>query len=1107
MRPLSLTMRGINSYRTEQTIDFAELTSYGLFGIFGPTGSGKSSILDAITLALYAKLPRSTKNFININEKTASVSFLFSITTNETHRYQVDRTFRYHGKDAALTVRNVNGRLLDITDADAPQVLADRPTEVTQACIDLIGLNSDDFMRTVVLPQGQFSEFLKLKNNDRRSMLQRIFHLEKYGVELTQKIRNARQKQDLALSHLSGELAAYESISPEQLEKTRLQLQELHTLHEEATIKRDQLRFSFEKIDALHTLQLEYAPVKKMHEELLAQQGEMEKQKTRLEEGKKAEQLLPFVIQADTAAAQATAARQSLSHCQEALITSTAQRNQISAKRETFLEAYTTRLPALVHEQQQLVTARDLSLSIKEYEKKIIALDDDLASLRARLTEVSSNQETTLSKETALHTLQIDLEQKLASLPANTEQKQALEQGRFQEETYRTKRSIYEQKKTSLHVEQGRLDTLTKDLTLTIEKAGALLAHSHILLKEQKEKTETIQKRLSALTEEKATIATLTEQAQKEHLASVLRSDLSEGEICPVCGSIHHDFSRLHDSSTEDTSYEQHMQKLKERQSRIEEEERRLQKELEAGLYESSLLEAEQHTLHSVTASSLPDTELWPETLFGTSAPSDLTALRSMVQQIRTDFASVSGQLQSIKSHYEELRAETEADYTLLRSEAEAILALRQQLHIEDFTKALSSIEEQDKLREQTRQKLQQTGKEKENLLRQKEEGLLLIHQISGEIQTKEKEKQNYETFIQEQISRMPEGMNRETDFQTALLRKKQQQHQLEQEKKELETSFQQAEQQYQLHREQVSAATTLVSQTAEQEKSTAALLISQRTALQIAPETDIHALILSPEEMQTIEKAIQTHEQQLQQTKNRLRYLEEKMEGQSVTDDEWQTKKEALEQAEKQSESIQQEITLATHQKEELAQKLAAKADLEKKQEAGLVRSGRIHELEQLFKGNTFIEYMAESRLRYIAVEASAILSDISGGNYALEVNDSTEFIIRDNKNGGVLRPCDTLSGGETFITSLSLALALSSALQLGGTAPLELFFLDEGFGSLDEDLLDVVMNSLERLPNRRRSIGIITHVDAIRNRVPVKLTVTPAEEDNGSQILLEYT
>ena len=104
MRPLKLTLRGINSYRKEQTIDFETLTSAGLFGIFGPTGSGKSSILDAITLALYARLPRSTKNFININEETAAVSFLFSITTTETHTYRVERTFRYHKGNASATV-------------------------------------------------------------------------------------------------------------------------------------------------------------------------------------------------------------------------------------------------------------------------------------------------------------------------------------------------------------------------------------------------------------------------------------------------------------------------------------------------------------------------------------------------------------------------------------------------------------------------------------------------------------------------------------------------------------------------------------------------------------------------------------------------------------------------------------------------------------------------------------------------------------------------------------------------------------------------------------------------------------------------------------------
>lgn len=94
MRPIELKIKGINSYREEQVINFNQLTSQGFFGIFGPTGSGKSTILDAITLALYAKLPRGSKNFIYINETSASVSFRFSITTTETKEYLVERSFR-----------------------------------------------------------------------------------------------------------------------------------------------------------------------------------------------------------------------------------------------------------------------------------------------------------------------------------------------------------------------------------------------------------------------------------------------------------------------------------------------------------------------------------------------------------------------------------------------------------------------------------------------------------------------------------------------------------------------------------------------------------------------------------------------------------------------------------------------------------------------------------------------------------------------------------------------------------------------------------------------------------------------------------------------------
>ena len=91
--------------------------------------------------------------------------------------------------------------------------------------------------------------------------------------------------------------------------------------------------------------------------------------------------------------------------------------------------------------------------------------------------------------------------------------------------------------------------------------------------------------------------------------------------------------------------------------------------------------------------------------------------------------------------------------------------------------------------------------------------------------------------------------------------------------------------------------------------------------------------------------------------------------------------------------------------------------------------------------------------------------------------------------------------------MTSLSLALALSSQIQLKGNAPLEFFFLDEGFGSLDAELLDIVMESLERLHSDKLSVGIISHVEELKNRVPIKLLVTSSEAGSGSKVKIEYS
>ncbi len=180
---------------------------------------------------------------------------------------------------------------------------------------------------------------------------------------------------------------------------------------------------------------------------------------------------------------------------------------------------------------------------------------------------------------------------------------------------------------------------------------------------------------------------------------------------------------------------------------------------------------------------------------------------------------------------------------------------------------------------------------------------------------------------------------------------------------------------------------------------------------------------------------------------------------------------------------------------------------DLNKELKAVQHKVDLLDDLDKIVQGNRFVEYVATNQLKYIALEASNRLESITKGRYALEIDSTLNFVMRDNFNGGQRRSVDTLSGGETFLTSLSLALALSSQIQLKGSAPLEFFFLDEGFGSLDSELLETVIESLERLHHDKLSVGIITHVEELKNRVPIKLIVSPSEVGQGSKVKIEYS
>jgi exonuclease SbcC len=184
MRPVRLEIQGFTCYREKQEIDFSRL---GLFAISGPTGAGKSSILDAIAFALYGKIPRmggqNLDEFISLGASRASVLFEFDI---QDERFRVARSLPRSGPKKVQLEQITNG---------SQRALADGVGEVNSRLQTLLGLEYEAFIQSVLLPQGEFSRFLKSKPADQRQILRDLLRL---GVYERMRERAFAQAKELA---------------------------------------------------------------------------------------------------------------------------------------------------------------------------------------------------------------------------------------------------------------------------------------------------------------------------------------------------------------------------------------------------------------------------------------------------------------------------------------------------------------------------------------------------------------------------------------------------------------------------------------------------------------------------------------------------------------------------------------------------------------------------------------------------------------------------------------------------------------------------------------------------------------------------------------------
>ena len=215
MIPIILKIKGLYSYVEEQTIDFKRLTDAGLFGIFGEVGSGKSTILEAMALALYTKSERLNisgddryYNMLNLKTNEAVIEFQFLAGAQKDIFKSILRFSRNKKNFEDVKFRSHEFYQL-INGVDPIPIEQEKVLEV-------VGISYENFKRTIIIPQGQFKEFLDLSSTERTRMLKELFDLQRF--ELSPKLTAIESENRAALQRTEGELNSYEGISSDSIE-------------------------------------------------------------------------------------------------------------------------------------------------------------------------------------------------------------------------------------------------------------------------------------------------------------------------------------------------------------------------------------------------------------------------------------------------------------------------------------------------------------------------------------------------------------------------------------------------------------------------------------------------------------------------------------------------------------------------------------------------------------------------------------------------------------------------------------------------------------------------------------------------------------------------
>lgn len=1206
MKPVKLTIAGLNSFKEEQEIDFTRLSDLGMFGIFGPTGSGKSSILDAMTLALFGTVVRAERHkqgIVNHSVTKMHVSFTFALGAGQLRRlYRIDRLYRT--KDH-VSVQNVHSRLTNVTDG-GDVVLAERETEVTSCVERLLGIKAEDFTRAVVLPQGSFADFLQLETSKRRAMLERLFSLERYGRRLAEKLSERFDDANTVFNRLDAEQQSLGQISSETLAEAEQQKE--HATQEETAAVRHlaEANAVYEEKRILYALQSELAEKQAILAAHAAGDGAVDEMRRAVKRADEADEVLPLLAQMNTVAEKLRSADEDCLRLTDEMTNLENQGAVVAGELEAAREERFRQEPQLIGRRIQLEAVRtleeeaaNLAVQAESMGEAVICQTMELDGVRQTAQEVAASLEELTAAVTTL-------EKQAAEAQPTASYRLLLQDGadlagRLDQdiEQYRTCQAEHKHRLNKLTESRTGLASSEKAAMARQQALAALqaaedaarqncpaeeeallrqevaVAERQVRIREAKEITTRLAESRAAAgqaetelrqarEEEAVWEAVLTAartQWQNSHaelaaflgedrraMAAKLAASLEADTPCPVCGSSHH--PRPADPFQEDTGHDDRQVRLRSAaetlQARMTEtEEARRQAgnrtvSLEtrlAGLLDGiSREEAKLETVRRSLA-EMYDPALWNATVADLAAKArmeeeGLASVKEQLKGWRSARQEADGQLQQLKQQVSQdegilagcrtavaaaeedssrsgealAAAENRARETSGRlgdilvkmgrqaGDALANIAAMAELRAEAARRdmALEALQSQlETMRSAIEQNRQRTDE-----LHQREKqlaaDLAALQARFGELQTQLTDKLN-------QVQKVTGGVAAAmllaaTDSSLAALRR-------------VESDAQERLNGIQTQREQaaglLTARKTLQSGLQEMTRELASSVTAKLAERGFAAEADVHAAWMDKAVREERRQDIKNHDEQSGILAAQCAAVAAKLGGRHISETDWQQVAAQRDDAVAAREKAAERRITAEQTRNETA--VRYKRWLELEEQLVTIRAKRQHldTLRRMTRGNMLVEFMAQEQMDVVVRYASDSVKQLTNNRYALELASDGSFIIRDDDNAGTRRPVNTLSGGETFQTSLALALALSTQIQLKGQHPLEFFFLDEGFGSLDQDLLETVMASLERLPHERLTIGLISHVGALQQRMLRRLMVKSAEPNGRGTIL----